>query len=161
MMFLFRNTIAARMLRTLAESGTMMQADFMREYHVRCERDRPSRSSFLNNFGRFVRGRGTTRDLVDCPIDQQWIEGEETKRNGRTRRARGRSMLVWAAPTPAKIIESLTDDDLTATYEALDREMVGLQKAVRKTDRPEETARWVARCKAEIERRANVRLRAA
>lgn len=51
---MFRDTITARMLRTLCDRGSMTQADFMDLYHVRCARKHPSRSSFGNNFGRFV-----------------------------------------------------------------------------------------------------------
>lgn len=52
---MFRNTITGAMLRTLCMQREMTQAAFMRLYHVRCHRSNPGKSSFANNFGRFVR----------------------------------------------------------------------------------------------------------
>lgn len=51
---LFADTVNGRMLRKLACLELWSQAEFMREYHVRCERARPSRSMFHNNFGRYA-----------------------------------------------------------------------------------------------------------
>jgi len=50
----FADTIQARMFRTLCRRGEMPQAEFMNLYHARCHRTNPGRSSFGNNFGRFV-----------------------------------------------------------------------------------------------------------
>lgn len=68
-----RNTTTARMFRSLLEHGEMPQAEFMAEYHRRCERDDPtSKSSFANNFGRYTANDyGPTRWIgaprMECP----------------------------------------------------------------------------------------------
>lgn len=51
---LFADTVNARMLRKLAWRALWSQAEFMREYHVRCERSGDGRSSFGDNFGRYA-----------------------------------------------------------------------------------------------------------
>lgn len=65
---MFADTVNARMLRKLACRELWSQAEFMREYHVRCERARPSRSMFGNNFGRYAFERVGRHDPQVRPL---------------------------------------------------------------------------------------------
>lgn len=57
------DTVTASMLRTLCMNDFMLQADFMTLYHERCAREKPSKSSFSNNWGRFIAWRNTSEGL--------------------------------------------------------------------------------------------------
>lgn len=71
------DTVTGYMLRALCITGSMTQADFMTMYHERCARAKStSKSSFDNNFGRFVAWRNVhVRETTVHPADT-YIEPE-------------------------------------------------------------------------------------
>src|SRR5271154_3291237 len=167
---MFRDTVTARMLRFLCEVGSMTQADFMREYHELSERlPRPcaacrgtggpvlftcarckgtgqeakSRSSFVDNFGRFVhriswgaRGHNGKPYAVMTQENILRDDGSFSPRN----------MLRWGAPLSPLILRGASDSRIDAAFAAMERQML----APSKIDNEQEIARWVVRLTDEI-----------
>jgi hypothetical protein len=143
---LFRDTIAARMLRLLFKHGEMEQALFMREYMQRCAR-RPTgwcksgkvnSSSFTCNFGRFI---------VTPRIKHRW-NGSVIEQMPRPDMP-SRNILRWAGPSWEDFAASLTDKQIEQWFPALETQML----SPRPTDLPDDHTFWMKRLRAEIDRR--------
>lgn len=147
---LFADTVTARMLRRLAAVGSMTQADFMTEYHGRCQRAKPSRSSFGNQFGRYtVTWRGYRLALIaQEQIQPKLGSNGETRMkttymtvrdgtvvSGWSRIATGRepirpsrNIVAWIGPRIEDVIDSLNDKDLGAVFERMEYAMLNPRK---------------------------------
>jgi hypothetical protein len=150
---LFEDTVCARMLRMLAEKGEMPQADFMREYHRRCERARPSRSAFLNNFGRYT---GAPRSGHGSPlpvITQVRLPSKYPSAEMRARNAThwsGRNLLRWHGPTIVEIVQQIPDAKLETYFARMKHAMLAPPRA---TDTADDFTPWALRLSREIARR--------
>jgi len=116
------NSVTSRMLRALMIQGGMLQADFMREYHRISDRGNDGRSSFDNNFGRFVVPDNAAMGIRagfyfdhkaagigESPWRPLWVIERQRSRRGRGDPGRGArlrpgakrppNMLTWVGPT--------------------------------------------------------------
>lgn len=94
---MFRDTIAARMLRRLCEVGEMPQADFSKEYHVRCARP-AARCRRCDGSGCMHEYQRRVTPLV-VPVASEWqlvrLEGERCVHcDGKGTYTTGRSSMV-------------------------------------------------------------------
>jgi len=147
--FMFKNTVTARMLRELAERGSMPQADFMKHYTTRCERSgNTAKSAFVDNFGRFIVGsawgwrtkalgwqtfdRQATMTPSGVPrvIEQEQIPGKQY-----------RVMLHWRGPSLDELVSQMSPAKRQWAYENLENQLL----KPRATDNAEETGRWIER----------------
>lgn len=119
---MFADTVTARMLRQIAEAGSMPQAEFMRIYHVRCARDNPGKSSFQNNFGRYTR-HGTP---LGPPMVQSGMGS-------------GRLLLTWTAGTPVEILARLTPKEIDRAFSTMESALL----TPRDDDDESTTLRWL------------------
>lgn len=150
---LFEDTVSARMLRALARAGSMTQAEFMREYHRRCERAKPSRSSFGNNFGRYAcyeRSPASRVDNTAFVIARGTVPGHPS-----------RGLLRWRAPAPLVLVQNLPDAWLERFFVRMERAMqgegdikAGTMRSLRASDAPEDFTPWVDLMVAERARRS-------
>lgn len=154
---MFKDTIVARMLRKLCVERAMPQSKFMNEYTLRCERPpskwraaegKPAtRSSFLNQFGRYVDGSswGTyryTRSTVPRVISQEQMLHPYAENKVST--------LVWTGDDVTVILTAMSDRDLQRAYESMERQLTN----ARATDKEVETVSWLHMLTTEIERRS-------
>lgn len=152
---LFRDTITARMLRLLClrhriAKGSVEALDpgmtlvaFMAEYHLRCERAKPSRSSFACNFGRFD---------SRCARGDIGVIGREaytSKRAPKSLRNQRLTSVCWTGPDLRVLIAHLDNAQLQAAFESMEAQMLN----PRLTDPDGEHEAWCQRLKTEIERR--------
>lgn len=154
---LFRDTITARMIRTLFLSREMLQGDFMSEYMRRCDR-KPTQwspvsrrtkkptvnsSGFLNNFGRFVyrSSRGDAWNNAPLRVIVQGSHSVHSHRN----------TLTWGGPDMMTFVGALRDHELQWAYERLETQMI----APRATDSESDTGVWLTLLKSEIDWRAS------
>lgn len=162
---MFRDTITARTLRTLCDQGAMAQSVFMNLYHQRCDRPREdSRSSFSNNFERFVRLELTYRGWVERTGPYRCIKqtralyddtGERVPYNPETV-----NMLAWnyrdgcnVPCATTALIASMTNDQLTRAEQFLERETTtrtynSTTKHFYSVDDEHETRRWLLAVRA-------------
>lgn len=157
----FRDSTTGRMLRALQKHTTIHQALFMSEYHRRCARDNPSRSSFRNNFGwRFeqhsrIRVIGTTNILKQWdpafPLRMIVVERERPAVDSM------RNILIWNGPLLSEWFHGMSDRMLQRSFEVAESQYI----APRPTDADHEMRYWVRELRHEIEARANGSRRAA
>lgn len=162
------DTIRARMLRWLALEGSVLQADFMREYHRRCERTYPSSSSFGNTYGLYVRDYKHRYCLPhrtwSCDV-RQCVESREAslrvvviattrvivqvpvERRDGTMSSRNR--LHWVGPAVDTLLRSMSDIALCRAWQAMERSM----QSPRASDDDGDLVSWTMRLRDEIERR--------
>lgn len=112
---LFGDSISGAMLRTLHTRGSMPQADFMTLYHVRCARSNPGRSSFANNFFRYVLQETRWPDVTQPRAFDHAI-GCITRRHERSR-----VTLTWARPVLPEILATLDDKAIDKVENTLER----------------------------------------
>lgn len=130
---MFRDTIAGSMLRTLMLKRAMPQREYMRLYHVRCGRaDAPTKSTFGNNFGRYV-SREETWDAVTVDGKRNWTERHSplgciawhrpiTARDSSERWHR----LEWTGPTDVRdLLKLASDKRVTEIENTLERITTG------------------------------------
>lgn len=159
---LFANTTTARMLRILLERSlasfapdrAITQAAFMREYHLRCERAMPSRSSFTCNFGRFLVGGTVERPLA--VIGQELIMttsrssprsvGDRKSRHGSGVVPTKRNNLMWVGPSLSEILAGMTALQLRTAIASMESQLAD----PRLTDKPDETERWLGYLRDEV-----------
>lgn len=134
---MLRDTITGRMMRYLADRGEVTQAEFMNEYHRRCERANPSRSSFGNNFGRFTYGKFHVIERVYVGRDGRPV----AHRRDMDRRGRFVVKLRWCGPTPQQVIATLERDPKLHMEASSSMEHMLLDP--RTTDDELETYRWL------------------
>lgn len=188
---MFRDTVTARMLRKLCSIGRMTQAQFMAEYHKRCERPerscftccgngtvggvaqwlggptnarecdrcggtgvgRTSRSSFVDNFGRFVVGSpwGAHSERMSGRVFPTVIKPYAciTQALPASPSRSHRHDLVWSAEDPTRLVHTLRDARLHAAFTEIERQLT----SPRATDDETETASWMLRIREEITRR--------
>lgn len=135
-----RDTITGRMLRTLALRGEMPQAEFMDLYHVRCARKNPGRSSFQNNFGRYVKLRKHGSDhgpTVDrhFPGPGRCIVQERIDESTRNR-------LTFTPFSNKLLFDHFTAPEFSRAEQAMER------RAIQSGDR--EDMAWLTAIRAEI-----------
>jgi hypothetical protein len=141
----FKDTMAARMLRMLWDKGAMPQAEFMTRYlheygdtslpvrAARVGRDRKggvSRTMLLNNFGQWIeqdRGQGRVhrphpRGVFhsQAQIVQQ-VRFTIVVRQAADPAHKGRNLLTWVGPTPDEWIGALNNAELDAAYQTMER----------------------------------------
>ncbi len=117
---LFADTIVGSMLRTVHMRGAMPQADFMTLYHKRCNRDKPSRSSFANNFQRYVTLENlygkirTYNQPLGCLDRYQVVPTED---------AHGFIAVGWGSAMPAltQVLAAMDVNALTKAENTLER----------------------------------------
>ena len=154
---LFGDSVVGRMLRRVCERGSMDQVDVMREYHVRCERPRPSRSSYACQFGRF------STDKLDHEIAElaRTFGTSPSFHHAWSRivlrqidhpHLRNRRVVVWRGPHWTEILRRISDASLEDHFVALEAQMLD----PRKTDSVDDTRLWLMRVRAEQEHRSNV-----
>jgi hypothetical protein len=143
---LFRDTIAARMLRLLFKHGEMEQALFMREYMQRCarkptgwcKRGKVNSSSFTCNFGRFI---------VTPRIKHRW-NGSVIEQMARPDMP-SRNILRWVGPSWQDFAAALTDKQIEQWFTALETQLL----SPRAPDLPDDHSFWMVRLRGEIDRR--------
>lgn len=157
---MFKDTIVARMLRVLCFERAIPQSKFMNEYTRRCERP-PSkwraaegksatRSSFLNQFGRYVEGSTWGRDgKVPRVISQEQMLHPYDDAKVTT--------LVWLGSDAVVILTAMSDRDLQRAYESMERQLL----KPRATDNEAETLAWIQMLITEIGRRTAATMEAA
>lgn len=159
---MFADTTTSRMLRLLLERSlasfapdrAITQAAFMREYHLRCERAMPSRSSFTCNFGRFLVGGTVERPLA--VIGQELIMttsrssprsvGDRKSRHGSGVVPTKRNNLMWVGPSLAEILAGMSALQLRTAIASMESQLAG----PRLTDKPDETERWLGYLRDEV-----------
>lgn len=148
---LLRDTTTGRMLRSLYKHGHIQQALFMTEYHRRCARTKPSRSSFSNNFGWRLEQHARTRDgqrvmgwIPERPLRVIVVEREGPSRDSM------RNVLYWSGPDA--LLASLSDGRLQQCYEIAERQWI----EPRATDAEGEMRSWVIALGDEVSRRSNI-----
>lgn len=168
---LFRDSIVARMLRRVLKVGSMAQAVFMQEYHLRCNRPEPtSKSSFGNNFGRFAIPRwadaahprdGVTPAQIEAArrmleatyyregahIEAPWWVLRQDPMGGR------RNNLVWIGPSLQRILETMSVADLDTAFQELEHQLVQVHPVP--CDKEEETKWWIDAVHDELQRRTD------
>jgi len=143
----FADTIQARMFRTLCRRGSMPQAEFMTLYHARCHRPNPGKSSFANNFGRFLGLYGGSWR------EQRYWHRAIIKRSAVENRP-GRNLLHWNAyhfgavmfpreagfDNVAAFIAVMTPEDRYLAFTAIEKLITAPREHV--DDDPEDLVFW-------------------